>query len=77
MTQSQVEQEMKSALGIDKVIWVPGLAGQDITDCHIDCLARFVAPGQVILDQPGPGTDPKWVAVCNETKQALLSATDA
>ena len=77
MTQDQVERAMKSALGIDKVIWVPGLAGQDITDCHIDCLARFVAPGQVILDQPGPGTDSKWVAVYQETKQALLSATDA
>ncbi|MFB7586315.1 agmatine deiminase family protein [Streptomyces sp. NPDC056169] len=77
MTQDQVEQAMKAALGIDKVIWVPGLAGQDITDCHIDCLARFVAPGQVILDQPGPGTDSKWVAVYEETKQALLSATDA
>ncbi|MEU8525839.1 agmatine deiminase family protein [Streptomyces sp. NPDC048629] len=76
-TQDQVEQAMKSALGIDKVIWVPGLAGQDITDCHIDCLARFTAPGRVILDRPGPGTDPKWVAVYNETKQILLSATDA
>ncbi|MGW6706045.1 agmatine deiminase family protein [Streptomyces sp. NPDC054956] len=76
-TQDQVEQALKSALGVDKVIWVPGLAGQDITDCHIDCLARFTAPGQVILDQPGPGTDSKWVAVYNETKKALQSATDA
>ncbi|MFF8381903.1 agmatine deiminase family protein [Streptomyces sp. NPDC015661] len=77
MSQDQIEQAMKSALGIDKVIWVPGLAGQDITDCHIDCLARFVAPGHVILDRPGPRTDPKWVAVYNETKQILLGATDA
>ncbi|MER5208250.1 agmatine deiminase family protein [Streptomyces sp. NPDC002825] len=77
MSRDQVEQAVKAALGIDKVIWVPGLAGQDITDCHIDCLARFVAPGQVILDQPGPGTDPKWVAVYNETKQILLGASDA
>ncbi|WP_225802981.1 agmatine/peptidylarginine deiminase [Streptomyces sp. NK15101] len=77
MTQDQVEQSMKWALGADKVIWVPGLAGQDITDCHIDCLARFVAPGKVILDQPGPGTSSKWVAVYNETKKVLQSATDA
>ncbi|MGW5778013.1 agmatine deiminase family protein [Streptomyces sp. NPDC003863] len=77
MTQDQVEQSMKWALGVDKVIWVPGLAGQDITDCHIDCLARFVAPGKVILDQPGPGTSSKWVAVYNETKKVLQSATDA
>ncbi|MEU1862854.1 agmatine deiminase family protein [Streptomyces gardneri] len=77
MTQDQVERSMKWALGADKVIWVPGLAGQDITDCHIDCLARFVAPGKVILDQPGPGASSKWVAVYNETKKVLQSATDA
>ncbi|MFB7514855.1 agmatine deiminase family protein [Streptomyces sp. NPDC056144] len=77
MSQAQVERAMKSSLGADKVIWVPGLAGQDITDCHIDCLARFVGPGRVILDQPGPRTDPKWVAVYEETKRILQSATDA
>ncbi|MER5865115.1 agmatine deiminase family protein [Kitasatospora sp. NPDC002040] len=77
MSQGQVEQALKASLGIEKVIWVPGLAGQDITDCHIDCLARFTTPGQVILDRPGPGTDPKWVAVYREAKQVLESATDA
>ncbi|MFF9147921.1 agmatine deiminase family protein [Streptomyces sp. NPDC014861] len=77
MTQDQVEREMKAALGVTKVIWVPGLAGQDITDCHIDCLARFAAPGHVILDRPGPRTDPRWVAVHEETKRILASATDA
>ncbi|MEU9858276.1 agmatine deiminase family protein [Streptomyces sp. NPDC047974] len=77
MTQDQVEQAMRTALGVTKVIWVPGLAGQDITDCHIDCLARFVAPGHVILDRPGPRTDPQWVAVYEETKRILQSATDA
>ncbi len=77
MTQDQVEQAMKAALGVTKVIWVPGLAGQGITDCHIDCLARFVAPGRVILDRPGPRTDPQWVAVYEETRRVLQSATDA
>ncbi|WP_331744690.1 agmatine deiminase family protein [Kitasatospora sp. NBC_01300] len=77
MTRDQVEQALKSTLGLDKVIWVPGLAGQDITDCHIDCLARFISPGQVMLDQPGPGTDPRWVAVYQQTRQALQNATDA
>ncbi|WP_395292994.1 agmatine deiminase family protein [Kitasatospora hibisci] len=77
MSQDQVERALKSSLGIDKVIWVPGLAGQDITDCHIDCLARFAAPGRVLLDQPGPGADAKWVAVYNEAKRVLQNATDA
>ncbi|MFE2271158.1 agmatine deiminase family protein [Streptomyces lavendulae] len=77
MDQDQVEQALKSALGIDKVIWVPGLAGQDITDCHIDCLARFTGPGRVILDKPGAGTDPRWIAVYEETRRILEGATDA
>ncbi|MCX5129798.1 agmatine deiminase family protein [Streptomyces sp. NBC_00347] len=76
-SQDQVEQAMKAALGIDKVIWVPGLAGQDITDCHIDCLARFTAPGKVILDKPGRGADSKWIAVYEETARILRGATDA
>ncbi|MGG8408546.1 agmatine deiminase family protein [Streptomyces sp. 12297] len=77
MSQAEVERALMSDLGMDKVVWVPGLAGQDITDCHIDCLARFVAPGHVMLDRPGPGADSKWVAVYEETKRVLQSAVDA
>ncbi|MEV7507221.1 MULTISPECIES: agmatine deiminase family protein [unclassified Streptomyces] len=76
MSRQQVEDAMKAALGIGKVIWVPGLAGADITDCHIDCLARFTAPGRVILDRPGAGADRKWIAVYEETRRVLQGATD-
>ncbi|MFJ8039221.1 agmatine deiminase family protein [Kitasatospora sp. NPDC096147] len=77
MSRARVEEELKRSLGQDKVIWVPGLAGADITDCHIDCLARFTAPGKVLLDKPGPDTDPRWVRVYQDTKRILQSATDA
>jgi agmatine deiminase len=77
MTQDQVEQALKSSLGLSKVIWLPGLAGQDITDDHIDCLARFTAPGRVVLDQPGPGTAQIWIDVYQQSKQILADATDA
>ncbi|MFI6158127.1 agmatine deiminase family protein [Kitasatospora sp. NPDC051170] len=76
-SQAQVEQALKSSLGLSKVIWLPGLVGYDITDDHIDCLARFTAPGRVILDQPGPGTDQIWIDVYQESKRILASATDA
>jgi len=44
----RIEQEFKSQLGIDKVLWVDGgeLAGDD-TDSHIDQLVRFIRPGMV------------------------------
>ncbi len=77
LSQDQVEQRLKETLGVQKVIWLAGLAGQDITDDHIDCLARFTAPGRVLLDQPGPGTSSTWVAVYEQARQALQGATDA
>ncbi|MET8622519.1 agmatine deiminase family protein [Kitasatospora sp. NPDC004669] len=77
MTQDQVEQALKSTLGMDKVIWLAGLAGQDITDDHIDCLARFTSFGRVVLDKPGPGTDQIWIDVYQQAKQVLQNATDA
>ncbi|MER7582328.1 agmatine deiminase family protein [Kitasatospora sp. NPDC097691] len=77
LSQSDVEQRLKSSLGVEKVIWLAGLAGQDITDSHIDCVARFSAPGRVILDKPGPGSTGMWVTVYNQAKQVLQTATDA
>ncbi|GAA2975201.1 agmatine deiminase family protein [Streptomyces lactacystinicus] len=77
MSQDQVEQALKASLGMDKVIWLAGLAGQDITDYHIDCLARFTAPGRVLLDRPGPGTDRIWIDVYEQARQVLRTATDA
>ncbi|WP_079197445.1 agmatine deiminase family protein [Streptomyces sp. CB03911] len=77
MSRDQVEQALKSALGIDKVVWIPGLAGADITDAHVDYLARFTAPGKVLLDRPAAGADPKWVAVYEQAKEILRTATDA
>ncbi|MEV6975271.1 agmatine deiminase family protein [Kitasatospora sp. NPDC093806] len=77
VTQDELEQRLKSSLGMEKVIWVAGLAGQDITDSHIDCVARFSAPGRVILDKPGPGSAPLWMEVHRQAKQVLQNATDA
>ncbi|WP_067698979.1 agmatine deiminase family protein [Nocardia jejuensis] len=43
-----VEAELEYLLGIRKVIWLPGIAGEDITDGHTDFYARFAAPGVVV-----------------------------
>ncbi|MER7755821.1 agmatine deiminase family protein [Kitasatospora sp. NPDC097643] len=77
LSQADIEQRLKSSLGVEKVIWLAGLAGQDITDSHIDCVARFSAPGRVILDKPGPGAAPLWANVYQQAKQVLQTATDA
>ena len=43
---------LNTAFGTDQVIWAPGIVDQDITDYHIDSLARFAGPGQVLIQLP-------------------------
>ncbi len=43
-----VEEELANLLGIEKVIWLPGTIGKDITDGHTDFYTRFARPGIVV-----------------------------
>lgn len=43
-----VEAELRYLLGLEKIIWLPGIAGYDITDGHTDFYARFAGPGAVV-----------------------------
>ncbi|MFC9330707.1 agmatine deiminase family protein [Kitasatospora sp. NPDC057015] len=73
-----IEADLKELFGVRKVLWVEGVAGQDITDCHIDALARFAEPGVVVLHTPAPDTPPDvWTTASAQARQVLGSATDA
>ncbi len=39
---------MRPLLGIEKIIWLPGVKGRDITDGHIDFYARFAGQNTVL-----------------------------
>ncbi|MFJ9743690.1 agmatine/peptidylarginine deiminase, partial [Streptomyces sp. NPDC101166] len=43
-----VEDELRYLLGLEKIIWLPGIKGHDITDGHTDFYARFARPGVVV-----------------------------
>ncbi|WP_037607007.1 agmatine deiminase family protein [Streptacidiphilus rugosus] len=78
MSRDDVEAELMKALSVTKVIWLAGVRGKDITDAHVDCLARFVAPGVVLLDTPFPGAPADvWSQASAQARQVLKSATDA
>ncbi|MFC9257194.1 agmatine deiminase family protein [Amycolatopsis thailandensis] len=77
-TRQEIEDELKKVLGVRKVIWFAGVRGEDITDAHVDCLARFTAPGVVLLDKAAPGTPPdSWSRAADQARSVLASATDA
>ena len=75
---AEVDAMLLQVLGAQKVLWAPGIAGADITDYHIDALARFVRQGQVVV-QIGDVVDPDdpWSVAAFETHAILAKATDA
>ncbi len=77
-SQDEIGKLLLAAVGASKLIWAPGAKGLDITDYHIDALARFVKPGQVLIQLPArkDASDP-WNAVAFETCGLLEKATDA
>ncbi|MGW4119436.1 agmatine deiminase family protein [Nocardia sp. NPDC004711] len=71
-----VEAELHRLLGLEKVIWLPGIAGHDITDGHTDFYARFARPGVVVagLDNNEESFD---YDVTRRHLDILHNATDA
>ncbi len=76
VSKRQCERQLKRLLGLDKIIWLPGIKGKDITDGHTDFYARFARPGVVIA---GYDPDPKSFdhAVTKRHLNILRAATDA
>jgi len=77
-SKAEIGALLLQTLGARKLIWAPGIKGADITDYHIDALARFVRPGHVLIQMPEKvyKNDP-WSKAAFETYEILKSATDA
>lgn len=76
VSKSQFEDLFMPLLGLDKIIWLPGIRGKDITDGHTDFYARFVAPG-VVVAAYDPDPESYDHEVTRRHLDILESATDA
>ena len=76
MDQAAIESGLKSALGVEKVLWIEEGLLNDHTDGHIDTIARFIAPHTVMCMQPNSKEDPNY-QVLNHITEQLESMTDA
>lgn len=75
MTRNQVERKLLQAYGADRMIWSPGVQGEDITDYHIDSLARFTGPGRVLINLPDtPDDQDPFHMAALDTHDALEAA---
>ncbi|WP_424976874.1 agmatine deiminase family protein [Leisingera sp. S232] len=58
LSRDRIEQALLAAYGADRMIWGKGVKGQDVTDDHIDGLARFTGRGRALMmleNTPTPG----------------------
>lgn len=76
VSKAECEAELKELLGLHKIIWLPGIAGQDITDGHTDFYARFAGPGIVLAGYEPDRRSPEH-AVTKKHLEILEAATDA
>lgn len=72
---ADLRERVKSAFQVDHVIEIEGQLANDHTDGHIDTIARFVKPGEVVCMRGGPD-DPNG-AMLLAIEEQLLGAKDA
>jgi agmatine deiminase len=76
LTREGYERAFREYLGVSKVIWLgAGCAGDD-THGHIDDIARFVAPGKVVLTVESDPSDVNY-ASSRDNLRRLEGAIDA
>ncbi len=75
LSRNDVERRLLAAYGAREMIWSAGVKGQDITDYHIDSLARFTGPGRVLINLPDqPDINDPFHAAALDTHDKLLAA---
>jgi agmatine deiminase len=75
-SRDEIEAELKSTLGAEKVIWLPGDPLDNETDGHVDGIAAFSQPGKIIIEASSEPGDPRK-PFFDSLRQQLERETDA
>lgn len=71
LSEHEIAERLQSHLGIEKIIWLPEGIYNDETDGHVDNMACFVRPGEVLLAWTDDSDDPQF-----ERSQAALAVLE-
>ncbi|MEM7213841.1 MAG: agmatine deiminase family protein, partial [Pseudomonadota bacterium] len=81
-SRDDIEAELRRVLGVEQVIWLQGVAGEEETDGHIDGYVRFIRPGLVMMSGVAGadgkyGGDTIWDEDYRDARERLRKARDA
>lgn len=76
LTEAQAEALLGEHMGAERVIWLDAGLANDHTDGHIDNIARFVSPGEVLCMAPCGDDDPNREVLLS-IERALRGSSDA
>jgi agmatine deiminase len=69
LTRAEIEDYLKTYLGVRKVLWLgEGIAGDD-TDGHVDDLARFVSPDRIVTVVESDQADENYRPLADNLKR--------
>lgn len=74
-SRAEVEERLLKAYGAERMIWAKGVKGEDITDYHIDSLARFTGANSALINLPdNPDWEDPFHVAAYETHDILKAA---
>ena len=76
LSRADIEAQLRSHLGIDRVIWLPNGLFNDETDGHVDNFCCYVRPGEVLLAWTDDPQNPNYPR-CQAAMAVLEQARDA
>lgn len=80
MSKAEIEQALMDYLGATTVIWLPFGHSLDVgpegTDGHVDGIAQYLAPGQIVLEVPASEVATEYLTG-RRNRESLAAAKDA
>jgi agmatine deiminase len=76
MTKEEIENKLKQYLNLEKIIWIKDGIDPDETNGHVDDVACFIRPGEVLCMYTDDKNNPFYQA-CQDAYNTLINETDA